>query len=144
MSQESHRGLPDRMNKSPSRIPRPAATPISRKRTANMMTPSSAPSGTAPTRTSPRNLQTKSPNPIMSGYQRLQAMAKADAKNKSTKSNKIGGGLAPPSHKNVMPWVDKHIPKSLDELFVHKKKVEEMMNWLNKVIKSRTELSVSF
>lgn len=69
----------------------------------------------------------------VSQIQKLQAAARMETNNKTSqkdillrKGKKIKG----------CTWVDRNLPSNLDELFVHKKKVEEVTSWMKATMSS--------
>jgi len=112
-------------NKSPSRIPVPSST--QRKRPAEVLGKEK----------SPVSLPLATPTPSkLTGFRRLEALAAAaKAGCRTPDQGRQLGGVAT---KNFNPWVRKHLPRSVDDLFVHKKKVEEVSSWLTRVLQIRT------
>ncbi|ODM95581.1 Cell cycle checkpoint protein RAD17 [Orchesella cincta] len=124
MSQERRRSL--RSHKSPSRIPVPSSASSQRKRPVAMLaTEESAPVPVSNLR------QSK-----LTGFRRLEALAKAEVKNRAQEQGQSNAGAV--ASKNFTPWVEKHLPRSVDDLFVHKKKVEEVTNWMSSFLQSPT------
>lgn len=124
MSQDGKRDGPRTRGKSPSRIPVliPSPGTTGRKRPANVLMDHTDGVGS-------RNVVATTPATPLTGLRRLEAMAKADVRNRNI--------LSPRQtvvSKNGNPWVEKHLPKSLEDLFVHKKKVEEMLTWMSRVL----------
>ncbi|CAL8129669.1 unnamed protein product [Orchesella dallaii] len=72
-------------------------------------------------------IQTKPPV-----FHRLEALAKAEVKCRPKGQVQMSGN---PSNKFI-PWVEKHLPNSADDLFVHKKKLEEVTHWISRVLQS--------
>ncbi|CAL8129667.1 unnamed protein product [Orchesella dallaii] len=106
-----------------SRIPLPSS--VSRQsRKKRQGTTISQESSSVPVSTP---IQTK-----LTGFRRLEALAKAEVKCRPQGQVQMSGD----STNKFIPWVEKHLPHSADDLFVHKKKVEEVTHWMSRVLQS--------
>lgn len=134
MSQGNDRQSPKLRGKSPSRIP--VFTPTPTKDSGSRKRPAPAPIiDLTGTDDKPKG-EVKTPNNALK-FKKFQELVKADVRNRNTSPRQV---LAA---KSGVPWVEKHLPKSMDELFVHKKKVEEVTFWINRVFTSRDIKRVS-
>jgi len=77
--------------------------------------------------------------PKMSGFKRLQELAKAEARDKIELVVLDDGEE---NDKNVVSWTDRYCPTKLAEHFVHKKKIEEFSDWLQSCTKKSSRVKI--